>query len=93
VPRRSDLTNLADNAQAVSQVTRLYQVFVVQELEEDPDMRKHVALYKNEAVDVVAAADDANEMEEDDDTAAHELEIPLEDLLDDLEGLAVEEEP
>ena len=65
-----------------------------QELEEDPDMRKHVAVYKAPAAGLVAAADDANgsQMDEDEDADAHELEIPLEELLDDLEGLAVHDE-
>lgn len=66
----------------------------VQELEEDPDMRKHVAVYKLPSTGLVEAADQANEsqMDEDSDVAEAELEVPLEELLDDLEGLAVHDE-
>jgi hypothetical protein len=61
----------------------------VQELEEDPELRQHVALYK----DLVAVADAANTMDiSDDGDDAHELEVPLEELLDDLEGLDVQDE-
>lgn len=57
-------------------------------------MRKHVAVYKAPSAGLVAAADDANasQMDEDEDADAQELEIPLEELLDDLEGLAVHDE-
>lgn len=54
-------------------------------------MRKHVAVYKNPEA-LVAAADAANAMdtgEADEDDAA-ELEIPIDELLDDLEALDVE---
>jgi hypothetical protein len=48
-----------------------------------------VALYK----DPVAVADAANTMDiSDDGDDAHELEVPLEELLDDLEGLDVQDE-
>lgn len=58
----------------------------VQELEEDPEMRKHVALFKAEA-DVVAAADTANDMDDDDAAEERELDVPLEELLDDLHAI------
>jgi hypothetical protein len=63
----------------------------VQELEEDPEMRKHVAVYWDPEA-LVDAADRANDMEEDSDAGQAEIEIPLDELLDDLEGLAVQED-
>ena len=61
--------------------------FYVQELEEDPDMRKHVALFH----DPVQTADEANNMDEDRSSEGQELEIPIEELLDDLQDLALAE--
>ena len=72
----------------------------LQELEEDPEMRKHVALYRNADGDLVARADAANDadadtdadMDEDGAVAEHEIAVPLDELLEDLEDLAVAEE-
>ena len=53
-------------------------------------MRKHVAVYKNPEA-LVAAADAANAMETGDgEDSAAELEVPIEELLDDLEALDVQ---
>lgn len=79
----------------------------VQELEEDPELRQQVSLYKNEealvyqpknafasqnvpqAVDN-AVMEGASDDEEDVDAAA--LDIPLDELLDDLDALNMEDE-
>lgn len=68
----------------------------LEELEEDPDMRARVALYKNSS-DYISSepkaqesmpADDVEDEESDDDA----LSIPLEELLDDLAAMQIEEE-
>lgn len=64
----------------------------VQELEEDPEMRKHVALFKNASARLVEQADAANDMDEDGALDEHEIAIPLDELLEDLEDLAVAED-
>jgi hypothetical protein len=65
-------------------------MMVVQELEEDKEMRKHVDLYRNPE-GLVAAADAANAMDTGDDAdSAADIDIPLEELLEDLEALEVE---
>lgn len=71
----------------------------LEELEEDPDMRARVALYRDPtaASDVHAAGachatlppDAAGESDEDDEDG---LEVPLEELLDDLAAMQIEEE-
>jgi len=72
----------------------------LEELEEDPDMRARVALYKSsldtkegglrhDSLHDSLPADDDEEQESDDDDA---LSIPLEELLDDLAAMQIEEE-
>lgn len=54
----------------------------MQEIEEDPDMRQYVALYK----DPVAIADAANAMDTSDaESDGHELQVPLDELLEELD--------
>ena len=80
----------------------------LQELEEDPELRQQVNLYKNEdpmphaagqnafvsqnaPADPNAVMDGASD-DEDEDVDAAALDIPLDELLDDLEGLNMEDE-
>jgi nonsense-mediated mRNA decay protein 3 len=71
----------------------VYASSAVQDLEEDPELRQQVELYKNPVAGPVEAADAANAMEESDgdDQDLRMLEVPLEELLDDLEGLAMDD--
>jgi hypothetical protein len=65
----------------------------MQELEEDPELRQQVALYKNpEAIvhPVTNVAMDGASDEGDIDESA--LDIPLDELLDDLDALHIDEE-
>jgi hypothetical protein len=62
----------------------------MQELEEDKEMRKHVDVYRDPA-SLIAAADAANAMDTGDgEDSAADIDIPLEELLEDLEALDVE---
>ena len=63
---------------------------IVQELEEDPEMRSRVALYKDPAHKAAAAQkmDTMTDGDEDEDALP---EIPLEELLDDMNALQLEE--
>lgn len=75
-----------------------YERFM-EEIEEDPELRARVALYKAPGVDVGAAAaagtgdDDAmaegTEDDEDDDDVP---QVPLEELLDDMEALGIDDD-
>ena len=59
----------------------------MKDLEEDPDMRSRIALYKDPSQDArQQRPPDRNAMDMDD-SDDEELEIPLAELLDDLERL------
>ena len=56
-------------------------------------MRGRIALYKDpEAFDALAAADAVNNMEDSEDEGAKDLDIPLDELLEDLQFLGMAEE-
>lgn len=62
-----------------------------QELEEDPELRSKVALYRDPAYDPVAEAERrAAAMTDDEDGDLPE--VPLEELLDDLAAMQLEED-
>lgn len=63
---------------------------MLQELEEDPEMRSRVALYKDPAHNP-AAARQADAMTDGDDDEDDLPEIPLDELLDDMNALQLEE--
>lgn len=63
-----------------------------QELEEDPELRAKVALYRDPDYDAAAAAAAReNAMTDDDDEDDGLLDVPLEELLDDLAALSVQD--
>lgn len=63
----------------------------MQELEEDPELRAKMALYRDPNYDPVAEAERrAAAMTDDEDGDVPE--VPLEELLDDLAGLQLDEE-
>ncbi len=69
----------------------LQVICVVQELEEDPELRAKMALYRDPAYNPVAEAERrAAAMTDDEDGDVPE--VPLEELLDDLAGLQLDEE-
>ena len=66
----------------------------MQELEEDPEMRSKVALYRDPAHSPAAAQQNRQDAmtDGDDDEDENDLpEIPLEELLDDMNALQLEE--
>lgn len=67
----------------------------LQDIEEDPEVRQHVALYKNYGDPGTAqqghSAIDTMDVDEDDTGDEAALEIPLEDLIDELEGLDMQD--
>lgn len=65
----------------------------MQEIEEDPEVRQQVALFKNDhAKDDVEQRSAGDVMDIDDELSGDEaeLDIPLEELIDELEALGVE---
>ncbi len=73
-------------------VSEVSQVFVaLQELEEDPEMRAKMALYRDPAYDPVAEAE-RRAAAMTDDEEGDVPEVPLEELLDDLAGLQLEQD-
>ena len=74
-----------------SQQVRDQTIVVMQELEEDPEMRSKMALYRDPEYDHAGDAklqDSAMTDDEDGDMP----EVPLEELLDDLTALHLDEE-
>lgn len=67
----------------------------MQELEEDPEVRQQVALYKSHAAEATTelgwAPGDTMEVDEDMSGEEAALEIPLEELIDELEGLDMQD--
>lgn len=63
----------------------------LQELEEDPEIRSKVALYRDPNYDPVAEAERRAAAMTDDDEG-EVPEVPLEELLDELEALQIDEE-
>lgn len=55
----------------------------MQEIEEDPDVRARIAVFKDPGATSIPQARDDDEMSEDDSDEG-ELNIPFEELLDDL---------
>mmetsp|Transcript_14422 Transcript_14422/g.25165 ORF Transcript_14422/g.25165 Transcript_14422/m.25165 type:complete len:545 (-) Transcript_14422:707-2341(-) len=81
-----------------NQVERDRQRFL-EELEEDADMRQRINLYKdtdamtrNQAAASRPAGIDEDEDDDDDQDDDDQIEVPLNELLDDLEALGLEEE-
>lgn len=65
----------------------------MQDIEEDPDVRQHVSLYKNHGDQGTGQQGHALSDTMDVDVSGDEatLEIPLEDLIDELEGLDMQD--
>ena len=77
-----------------SPVVLILHWVVVQELEEDPEMRSKVALYKDPAHNPAAAQQNRQDAMTDGDADEDENDlpdIPLEELLDDMNALQLEE--
>ena len=65
---------------------------LLQELEEDPEMRSKVALYRDPAYNPAAAPPHGMADSDDDEDGEGVPQVPLEELLDDLAALGLEEE-
>ena len=65
----------------------------LQELEEDPEMRSRVALYRDPAHNPAAAQQQADAMTDGYDDEDDLPEIPLDELLDDMNALQLEGVP
>ena len=79
---------------AIQRVKTLIPFFIIQELEEDPELRQRINIYKNSEATMTTTQnkqhpppagleDDTMSSEDEDDLP----QIPLEELLDDLEAL------
>eukprot|EP00873_Tetraselmis_striata_P002466 jgi/Tetstr1/422730/TSEL_013527.t1 len=87
-----DETMKASKARAMAEQAAEEQERFMQELEEDPELRKNVALFKDPSYDPVAAANAKQEdMGDDDDSDGDVPEVPIEELLDGLDALGIEE--
>lgn len=83
----------ASKARALAEMQAEEQERFMQELEEDPELRKNVALFKDPSYNPVAVANarqhDMGEEDDDDDDVP---EVPIEELLDGLDALGIEDE-